>query len=53
MSAHILVAEDDEKQAELLRVYLEHEGHSVTVVHDGRAALEELRRNPRSSSCWT
>ncbi|MDX2642094.1 response regulator transcription factor [Streptomyces sp. PA03-1a] len=46
MSAHILVAEDDEKQAELLRLYLEHEGHSVTVVHDGRAALEELRRNP-------
>ncbi|MFB7288311.1 response regulator transcription factor [Actinacidiphila glaucinigra] len=46
MSAHILVAEDDEKQAQLLRVYLEHEGHSVTVVHDGRAALEELRRDP-------
>lgn len=46
MSAHILVAEDDEKQAQLVRVYLEHEGHSVTVVHDGRAALEELRRDP-------
>lgn len=27
-----------------MRRYLEHEGHSVTVVEDGRAALEEVRR---------
>ncbi|MFF3562180.1 response regulator transcription factor [Streptomyces sp. NPDC002574] len=46
MSARILVAEDDTKQAQLVRLYLEHEGHTVTVVHDGRAALEELRRDP-------
>ncbi|MFD3452326.1 response regulator transcription factor [Streptomyces sp. NPDC058691] len=46
MSARILVAEDDIKQAQLVRLYLEHEGHTVTVVHDGRAALEELRRDP-------
>jgi DNA-binding response OmpR family regulator len=38
-----MVAEDDAKQAELVRRYLEHEGHTVTVVGDGRAALEEVR----------
>ncbi|MEH0579320.1 MULTISPECIES: response regulator transcription factor [Streptomyces] len=43
MCANILVAEDDTKQAELVRRYLEHEGHAVTVVEDGRAALEEVR----------
>jgi DNA-binding response OmpR family regulator len=44
MCAHVVVAEDDAKQAELVRRYLEHEGHRVVVVHDGRAALEEARR---------
>lgn len=44
MCANIVVAEDDVKQAELVRRYLEHEGHAVTVVADGRAALEEVRR---------
>ncbi|WP_079125138.1 response regulator transcription factor, partial [Streptomyces lushanensis] len=43
MCADIMVAEDDVKQAELVRRYLEHEGHSVTVVGDGRAALEQVR----------
>ncbi|MFE2942062.1 response regulator transcription factor [Streptomyces sp. NPDC059255] len=43
MCANIMVAEDDAKQAELVRRYLEHEGHSVTVVVDGRAALEGVR----------
>ncbi|MEU6945260.1 response regulator transcription factor [Streptomyces sp. NPDC046316] len=38
-----MVAEDDEKQAELVRRYLEREGHSVTVVADGRAALDRVR----------
>ena len=46
MTARILVAEDDEKQAELIRLYLEREGWSVMVVHDGRTALERVRRNP-------
>ena len=47
VSAHILVAEDDPKQAELVRRYLQHDGHSVVVVHDGRAAIDEARRrNP-------
>jgi DNA-binding response OmpR family regulator len=44
VSAHILVAEDDPKQAELVRRYLEHDGHSVVVVPDGRAAIDEARR---------
>lgn len=43
MSARILVAEDDPKQAHLVRVYLEREGHSVLVVGDGRSALEQYR----------
>ncbi|MDX3453517.1 response regulator transcription factor [Streptomyces sp. ME02-8801-2C] len=43
MCANIVVAEDDAKQAELVRRYLEHEGHTVTVVEDGRAALEAVR----------
>ncbi|GAA1796121.1 response regulator transcription factor [Luedemannella flava] len=43
MVAKVLVAEDDPKQANLLRVYLEREGHSVQVVGDGRAALDRCR----------
>ncbi|WP_225891565.1 response regulator transcription factor [Streptomyces dioscori] len=43
MCANIVVAEDDAKQAELVRRYLEHEGHAVTVVGDGRTALETVR----------
>lgn len=43
MSARILVAEDDPKQANLIRVYLERDGHSVLVVGDGRRALEHSR----------
>jgi DNA-binding response OmpR family regulator len=43
VSARILVAEDDLKQANLIRIYLEREGHSVLVVHDGRQALESSR----------
>ncbi|MFP3966189.1 response regulator transcription factor [Actinomadura fulvescens] len=39
----ILVAEDDPKQARLIRIYLEREGHQVTVAADGRQALERAR----------
>ncbi|WP_285680832.1 response regulator [Actinoplanes sp. NBRC 103695] len=46
MCAHVLVAEDDERQAEVLRQYLLAGGHEVAVVHDGGAALELLRRQP-------
>ena len=44
MGARILVVEDDVKQAELIRIYLEREGHAVAVVHDGRSALEHARQ---------
>jgi DNA-binding response OmpR family regulator len=44
MPARILVAEDDLKQAELIRRYLDREGHLTVVVHDGRAAIDEARR---------
>ncbi|RKT88315.1 DNA-binding response regulator, OmpR family, contains REC and winged-helix (wHTH) domain [Saccharopolyspora antimicrobica] len=44
VSAHVLVAEDDPKQAELIRRYLERDGHQVVVVGDGRAAIDEARR---------
>ncbi len=42
--ARLVVAEDDPKQAHVLRIYAENDGHDVTVVGDGRAALEEVRR---------
>lgn len=41
---HVVVAEDDPLQAQLLRRYLEAEQFSVTVVGDGREALETVRR---------
>jgi len=43
--ARILVAEDDPKQAELIRRYAVAEGHSVTVVPDGGAALVAVRES--------
>jgi DNA-binding response OmpR family regulator len=43
VSALILVAEDDENQAELVRRYLEQDHHRVVVVHDGRDALDVAR----------
>lgn len=43
MCALVLVAEDDDKQAELVRRYLRHEDHSVVLVADGRAAVDEVR----------
>jgi DNA-binding response OmpR family regulator len=44
MQARVLIAEDDEKQAELVRRYVERDGHRAVVVRDGRAALDEVRR---------
>jgi DNA-binding response OmpR family regulator len=37
------VADDDPKHAQLIRLYLEREGHQVLTVGDGRAALEQAR----------
>jgi DNA-binding response OmpR family regulator len=44
--ARVLIAEDDPLQAELVRRYLECDGHVSTVVRDGHAALEQVRRDP-------
>jgi DNA-binding response OmpR family regulator len=44
MATPILVVEDDPKQAELIRLYLEQDGYAVTVVGSGRAALEHVAR---------
>ncbi|MFI5609025.1 response regulator transcription factor [Amycolatopsis sp. NPDC051903] len=46
MCADIVLAEDDPKQAELVRRYLERERHAVVVVPDGRDALDLVRRRP-------
>jgi DNA-binding response OmpR family regulator len=43
VTARILIADDDPKHAQLLRLYLEREGHQVLTVGDGRAALEQAR----------
>lgn len=41
----ILVVDDEPKIVELLRVYLEREGHAVFVAHDGRMALDLARQH--------
>nr|WP_269330328.1 response regulator transcription factor [Kineosporia babensis] len=40
-----MIAEDDPRQAEVLRRYLEADGYSATVVHDGRSALDQAREH--------
>ncbi|MEV4347709.1 response regulator transcription factor [Actinoplanes sp. NPDC049596] len=44
MCAQVLLAEDDPRQAEVVRRYLAADGHEVLVVPDGRTALAEARR---------
>ncbi len=41
----ILIVEDDERQSELVRRYLEREGHDVSVLADGTEALLAVRRS--------
>lgn len=43
VTARILVADDDPKHSQLIRLYLEREGHQVLTVADGRSALEQAR----------
>lgn len=43
MQGVVLVAEDDAKQAALIRLYLEQEGHRVHLAGDGVAALQVAR----------
>ncbi|MFD0736813.1 response regulator transcription factor [Planotetraspora mira] len=45
MVTRVLIAEDNELHAEVLRRYLEQDGHSTTIVRDGQAAIDEVRRN--------
>lgn len=44
-NARILVVEDDGVTADLLRFNLERAGFSVSVVHDGRRAIERLKES--------
>ena len=44
--ARILVVEDEPRLADILRLYLERDGHAVTVVTDGRAALAAVDAEP-------
>ena len=44
--AHILVVEDEPRLGELLRLYLERDGHVVSVVADGRAAIVAFDADP-------
>ena len=40
--ARILVVEDEPRLGELLRLYLERDGHEVTDVEDGLAAIQAV-----------
>lgn len=40
--ARILVVEDEPRLADVLRLYLERDGHTVTVVGDGRSAISAV-----------
>ncbi|MFG1609544.1 response regulator transcription factor [Actinoplanes sp. NPDC049265] len=44
MTAHVLLAEDNPTQAEVIRRYLEQDGHRTTVVRDGPSALRAAER---------
>ncbi|SDG21523.1 DNA-binding response regulator, OmpR family, contains REC and winged-helix (wHTH) domain [Lentzea fradiae] len=43
MCAHVLVVEDEPRQAELIGRYLAREGHSFVLAGDGRTALDQVR----------
>ena len=45
IAGRILVVEDDERLADLVRRYLERDGHHVLGAHDGRRGLELARHN--------
>ena len=46
MTGHVLVVEDEQSIADLVRAYLEREGFRVVWVRTGEAALDELGRHP-------
>ena len=45
MCAHVLIAEDHPMQAQLVRRYLEHDGHTTILARDGWAAVDAARRH--------
>lgn len=47
-AATVLVADDDNDIAELMRDYLEADGHTVLIANDGRAAVDAVERHPVS-----
>ena len=50
----IMVADDDSNICELLRLYLEKEGFTVTLAHDGeRRRWSSFLPTPRTWCCWT
>lgn len=44
--AHIMLVDDEDALAESLRAALEHDGHRVSVAHDGAEALQTLGLEP-------
>lgn len=42
----ILVVDDDKNICELVRLYLEKEGYSTTIVYNGKEALNSFKQNP-------
>ena len=42
----ILVCDDDRNICELLRLYLEKEGYTVTIANDGEEALSKFAAEP-------
>jgi len=49
----ILVIEDDATTADIIRLYVEHEGYAVTVVDDGPRGLARAVADRPTSSCST
>ncbi|MGQ9631963.1 MAG: response regulator [bacterium] len=47
MGRRLLVVDDDENIAALIKIGLESEGYEVDVAYDGQSALEKVHSNPR------
>ena len=43
---HFMIVDDDKNIAELMRLYLEKEGYTVSIYHRGDEAVEAFKRNP-------
>ncbi|GAA0477637.1 putative sensory transduction protein [Actinoplanes capillaceus] len=46
MSSHVLVVDDEQSLAKVVRSYLERDGHDVECVFDGPAAVSAARKQP-------